>query len=105
MNIDKVSGISPIYEPKKAGKTNSIEPVTAKKDTIQISEEARIQHLINIVKEQAKSVDTQKIQEVKERLKSGFYDTDEVLRKVAENLYDFSHTLLQDIRNQQNKKD
>lgn len=97
MNIDKISGIGPVYGPKKPGRLSNVDPVPQKKDTIEISEEARLQNLINHIKEESISTDKQKIEEVKEKLKSGFYDNPEVLKKVAENLYDSATSLLMDI--------
>ncbi|GIX40924.1 MAG: hypothetical protein KatS3mg129_0657 [Leptospiraceae bacterium] len=99
MNIDRIGGVGPIYGPKKPGKVNNVEPATSKQDKIEISEEARIQNLLNIIKETSKIEDperTKRINDIKEKLKQGFYDKidDEILKKVADNLYDNSQEIL-----------
>jgi len=99
MNIDKIGGISPIYGAKKPSKVNNIEPVTTKQDKIEISEEARIQNLLNIIKETSKIEEperAERIKEIKEKLKNGYYDNlnEEVLKTIADNLYESSQDIL-----------
>ncbi len=102
MNIDKIGGIGPVYGPKKTNKLNSIESISPKQDTIEISEEARIQHLMNLVKEVSKTPEEdrlEKIKDIKEKLKNGYYDniSEEILNKVADTLYDTSIETLKNI--------
>ncbi len=99
MNIDKVGGISPIYEPKKPNKVSNVEPITSKQDKIEISEEARIQHLLNIIKETSNFLEPERaeqIKQIKQKLKEGFYDnlSEEILNKIADNLYESSLDML-----------
>lgn len=95
MNIDKVGGISPLYGPKKPNKISSVESLSSKQDKIEISEEARLQHLLNIIKETTKSKDPERaeqLKQIKQKLKEGYYDnlSEEILSKIADNLYDSS---------------
>lgn len=100
MNIDKISGIGPVYGPKKPGKlNNNIEPITSKQDKIEISEEAKKLHLSNLIKETLNVSDPErlnKIKEIKEKLKEGFYDNlnDDILNATADKLYDQSQDLI-----------
>lgn len=104
MNIDKVGGISPLYGPKKPNKLSNVESISSKQDKIEISEEARLQHLINIIKETSKAKDPERAEQIKlikQRLKEGFYEnlSEEILNKIADNLYDHSlDTLKQQIK-------
>jgi hypothetical protein len=66
MNIDKIGGIGPIYDTKKPNKVNNIDPVTTKQDKIEISEEARIQNLLNIIKETSKIEDPERAERIKD---------------------------------------
>jgi anti-sigma28 factor (negative regulator of flagellin synthesis) len=104
MNIDKIGGIGPIYGTKKPNKVNNIDPVTTKQDKIEISEEARIQNLLNIIKETSKIEDperAERIKDIKEKIKNGFYDNldEEVLKKIADNLYESSQDILYSVSN------
>ncbi|MFN3603841.1 MAG: flagellar biosynthesis anti-sigma factor FlgM [Leptonema sp. (in: bacteria)] len=101
MNINKVGEIGPLYNQKKVNKTNEIPSVNFKQDKIEISEEARIQNLLNYIKESNNSDEErlEKLQKIKEKLKSGFYENlnEEVLTKIADNLYDTSKEFLIDL--------
>ncbi len=98
MNVNKVGDIGPIYNPKRANKINELSPGNLKQDTIEISEEARIQNLINYIKDTNTIEEDreEKLQKIKEKLKNGFYENlnEEVFSKVADNLFDTSRDFL-----------
>lgn len=101
MNVNKIGDVGPIYNPKKSNKINELFSSSTKQDTIEISEEARIQNLINYIKD-SNTIDedrTEKIQKIKEKLKNGFYENlnEEVFSKVADSLYDVSQDFLNHI--------
>lgn len=101
MNVNKVGEIGPLYNQKKVNKVADVSATNFKSDKIEISEEARIQNLINYIKEPTNIEEErlEKIQKIKEKLKNGFYENlnDEILSKIADNLYDNSKELLKDI--------
>lgn len=101
MNVNKVGEIGPLYNQKKVNKVSDVPTTNFKSDKIEISEEARIQNLINYIKEPTNIEEErlEKIQKIKEKLKNGFYENlnDEIFIKVADNLYDNSKNLLKDL--------
>lgn len=89
MMIDKIKGLGSNFEPKKTQAIKkTAETVT---DNVQISDAAKIKADIKSITSQALSLpdkDANRIEEVKAKLKSGFYDnlSQEMLETTAENI-------------------
>ncbi len=79
MNIDKVGGISPLYEPKKTSRTNSVSSSPVSGDKIEISEEYKIESLKRYIKDIAISNEIEperleKINQIKSKLQENYID-------------------------------
>lgn len=76
MQVKGISG-NPLYV-KPTQNTKAEATSSAPKDRIEISSEARDLAKLEL--------STERIEEIRSKLESGFYDTDEVLQKVSEKL-------------------
>jgi negative regulator of flagellin synthesis FlgM len=93
MVIDKIGNINNIIEPKKSNPVTSAKE-TKKKDSIQISSEAKnaaeVSKLAQIVKESS-DVRVDRVKEIKEQIANGSYNFDkpEILEMVADRIASF----------------
>ncbi len=81
MTINRVgSGISPLPEYQQRGKNNADAKSVSQKtnDKLEISEEAKVKNI--------EISDTNKLKLVKERIDSGFYDSNDVISSVADSV-------------------
>ncbi len=81
MTINRVgSGISPLPEYQPRGKNNADAKSVSQKtnDKLEISEEAKVKNI--------ELSDTNKLKLVKERIDSGFYNSDDVISSVADSV-------------------
>jgi len=81
MTINRVgSSVSPIVEYSQKGKSTKSTPVASKEtsDKIEISKEAKIKS--------SEISDTSKLSLIKDRINSGYYNSDEVISKVADSI-------------------
>jgi negative regulator of flagellin synthesis FlgM len=76
MKIIEISGKIPFPEDKGGKKFGKVEE---KRDRVEISSEAR--ELYRLKK-------LERIEEIKKKVESGFYDSDEIINKVAERIYE-----------------
>ncbi len=77
MRVNEISGKNLLPEENNSKKLGKVED---KKDKIEISGEARELY-------EAKRME--KIEEIKRKIESGFYDSDSVIDEVAEKIYKF----------------
>ncbi|MCS7228950.1 MAG: flagellar biosynthesis anti-sigma factor FlgM [Candidatus Kryptonium sp.] len=75
MRINEISGKIPLPEENSGRKTQKTEE---KKDKIEISSEAREIYRLKRA---------ERIEEVKKKIETGFYNSDDVIDKVAEKVY------------------
>ncbi len=77
MRVNEISGKNFLPEENSGKRTGRIED---KKDKIEISGEAR--ELYEIKR-------AERVEEIRKKIESGFYDSDDVINKVAEKIYKF----------------
>jgi len=94
MNIDPISGPLRINEVKKAAERKKTVTTAAKgTDKVEVSPKGKdlsaVNENVEIIRKQISSsseVRVERVQEVKERIKEGFYSSDEFVDKLADKL-------------------
>lgn len=92
MEIRGINGVTPPEKPNslKANQTpSSIKKPNNNDDTLKVSDEARFLEDETFIKEvlaKTPDIDEVRVKEVKERLENGYYDKQETINKLTDNL-------------------